>query len=65
VTEKRCETCVHFKRTFPNSIRLKDYGSCHWPLPKGLKLPAAYTRHGVRELNGGKCKTWEPKEDQC
>ena len=54
-------TCAHFKRTFPTSERLKHYGSCKWPLPKGLELPAAWQRKAMESDWGPKCKVWKEK----
>ena len=54
-----CGTCFHFKRTFPTSKRLESYGSCYWPLPKGVVLPSSFKRSGVEAHEGTHCRQWK------
>ena len=58
IVDRNCGSCTHFKRTFPNSTRLKEYGSCYWPLPKGMLLPSSIVRSGVKEHEGTFCRVW-------
>lgn len=55
-----CGTCAHFKRSFPNSPRLHEIGSCYWKLPKGIKLPDSWQKRGMKDSYGKDCAQWTP-----
>jgi len=60
-----CGNCKWWKRTYPRSARLQDWGSCKHPMAINgrKKWPAVLHVDAAMSFKGTTCPTHSPKEE--